>query len=185
VGVLLGLSSASVVGGVVAALAAVLAAYFGLSRASKPDDGSNVRIATFGVFAAAALIFGIEARAHNWLGADPKEQVDRWVAAGVLRPRAVDLVQFKELGIVPPAAVLQAPPKPSIHESMLFSGSASECDALEKGRFGSPELRRQSFVDAGGVWAETARASEGLPPSQIDQLLEATYTLACLHGERR
>ncbi len=111
--------------------------------------------------------------------------MDRWVAAGVPQQRAVDLVLFKELGILPSGVAQQGLPKASINESVLFSGSASDCDMLEKSRFGSPELRRGSFAGVGGLWAEAARRSAGLPAAKMDRLLEAAYTLSCVDGDHQ
>jgi hypothetical protein len=184
VGFLLGLSSASVVGGVIASLTALLASFLGLDglrrdSATPAQTHGGVRIATFGVCTVIAVIVGIEARSHNWLGPTLKEQVETWRAAGASQSDAISYVAFGQLGLVPSGKIVAQPPKPPSTSPLLFSASASECDALSKERFGSSALRRDAFADAGGDWAQVAKAAQSLSADRSEQLLDAAYTLGC------
>jgi len=185
VGLLLGLSATSVVGGMITSLAAVMVAFLGLNSSAKTlKSRSGLRTASFSLFCAGALIAGLEARSHNWFGITPSEQVRAWEAAGFGKQEARDLAVFGQLGIVPAGRVAQDPPKASPLSGFLFGTPAADCDALAKERFGSAVNRLDGFLHAGDRWSQVARAARGLPDERAAEILEAAYALACAPGSR-
>lgn len=127
VGLLLGMSSTSVAGVVVAALTAGLGAFFGLARSDGPDR--TVRIGCFGLACAIAAIGGLVARSGPWLERDVASEVARWTKAQYSPDEARTLVAFQLLGIRPTGReVGPVPPSPL----PLFAGHSDLCARLER-----------------------------------------------------
>ena len=87
VGILVGLSSSPVVSVVVGALAAGMVTLLGFTRSSKGSEpsyseGSTIRLGGFGVACAAAVIWGLFIRTHNWASPSIAEQVSDVQKAG-------------------------------------------------------------------------------------------------------
>ena len=127
VGLLLGMSSTSVAGIVVAALTAGLGAFFGLARSDGPDR--TVRIGCFGLACAVAAIGGVTVRAGPWLERDVGSEVARWTKAQYPPEEARTLVAYQLLGIRPTGReVGTLPPSPV----PLFAGHSDLCSRLER-----------------------------------------------------
>ena len=127
VGMLLGLSSASVVGIVVTALTAGLAAFLGLVRTEGPDRA--LRIGFFGLACAIGVIGGLALRSGAWLAPNVQADVARWEDAGFPKEEARSLVAFQRLGVRPTARETGPAPTPI---GALFSGHTGLCSRLER-----------------------------------------------------
>lgn len=125
-GLLVGLSSTPVVGGVVGALTAVIAGFFGLTSAPLTPD--PLRIGSFGCAAVIGLAFGLHVRAQDLTALTVREEVRRWTDAGYAPDAARDIVAFARYGIRPAGREIGPPPHPL---SSLFAGQASLCGRLQ------------------------------------------------------
>lgn len=185
VGTLVGLSTSSVVGPVIGALAAVVAAFLGFKAAPAENDLSGSRqwrTAGFGFACVAGLVFGIFARANDWLGEPPNRQVKYWIDAGATREAAVAYVAYERLGIKPTGSEIVPLPRSSTSASVLFaSHDVSECTQLARDRFASPTDRLRAMQDTGGVWQSFAGQVESVAADKREELIEAGYRLVCAH----
>ena len=105
VGVLVGLSSSPVVSVVVGALASGMVTLLGFVRSSKDgeagsSEGSVIRLGGFGVACAAAVLFGLFIRTHNWLSPSIADQVVEVQRAGYSGEEARRWVAYKNVGAV-------------------------------------------------------------------------------------
>jgi hypothetical protein len=182
-GVLLGLSVTGVIGGVISGLAAMLAAFFGLVKSSAAAGQSAAhawRIASFGFACTIGVILGVEARAHNWMGASVQAQVEQWRAAGASSEDAVAFVAYQQLGIVPTGRTVGPRPLASSATTALFaSHDQAECSTLSKTRFASAQNRLAAMRGTGGSWAKFATAAADVPADKLDEWLDAGYQLVC------
>lgn len=183
VGVLLGLSSTGVVGGVVTALAAVLAAFLGLSGTGASSKGMSVgraRIAAFGFACTLGVGLGLATRAHDWLSEPIGVQVERWRHAGASPADAIDFVAWQRLGVMPHGRTIGEVPKPSAAQTVLFANpSATQCSQLSGRRFAQPAGRLDAMSRAGGSWQRAAEAISRVQDSDHADLMDAAYELAC------
>jgi hypothetical protein len=162
-GLLMGLSVAQTVGGVIAALAAVLAGFFGLS--DKGVIGSPARVAGFGLAAVAGIVGGVALRAQDTLSLTPQQAVARWTTAGYPAEEARSLVTFERLGIRPQGREVAAPPQPG-RQTALFSGAApGDCQRLA-GIEDAGEVLLQ-FEALGGTWAQLVPALRATPQAAV------------------
>ena len=183
-GTLLGLSVAQVVGGVIGALTALLAAFFGLSTASdqlRTDVLRATRIAAFAFACWIGVVLGLTARTHEWLGASVKTQVDAWVAAGATKPDALAYVAYGQLGIVPvnrTVAVIPAPPRNT--PGLFANHGIDPCQDLMNIRFDTAAHRVQAMQQAGGAWGHFANSLTNLPPDELGKIADSGYQLVCV-----
>lgn len=125
-GALAGLSVSPVVAtviGAIAPFAVAFAAWIGTKR-DPSVDASEYYVAVAGLSwaAVAALVIGIHIRAHNSLSPTPLEVEQRWEAAGLAKPDALQEARA-ELGAGSAgAAVNSGKSGPSENASVLFSG---------------------------------------------------------------
>jgi hypothetical protein len=191
VGILLGMAMADVVGGALAAMTALLAAFLGLGGVPVKSNPEVVqasqnalrgwRAAGFGLACFAAILGGVHIRAHNALGRTPAELVKSWTDAGYTLESARELVAFQETGIVPKGAQAIKPERVAGRtSSALFTAEQdSNCGAFEASRFPSAAKRLDAFTAAGGVWSELARSARGLEPQTQAAVLSAGWRMRC------
>jgi len=154
VGFLLGLSVAQVIGGVIAALAALLGGFLGLSGA--PTGDRAWRIGAFGLLCAIGVALGLAVRAGNLLSPSVSGDVGAWTAAGYSGAEARSYVAYQRLGVKPVTMTLTAPPAPTARSSALFAGTSSVCNELEGM---SVPAQLDILRRHGGVWAGLAAAA--------------------------
>ena len=142
VGVLVGLSSSPVVSVVVGALASGMVTLLGFVRSPKDgeaplSDGSVVRLGGFGVACAAAVLFGLFIRTHNWLSPSIADQVAEVQRAGYSGEEARRWVAYKNVGAVLEPAISGAagtePPDahgPDAHGADAHGGGPAPAKAL-------------------------------------------------------
>lgn len=176
-GLVLGLSVHQVVGAFVAALAATLASFFGLSNKAGPTDfGHTVRVASFGVTCSCAVLLGIVIRTYELLAPSIADQVRTLTEAHYSPEEARTLIAFKTLGLVPKGATAVQPPGPAIG---LFSGPDASCARLSGSRFDTVPARLGAMRNAGDAWSNLANALADLPSDRGGAAIEAAYKLVC------
>jgi hypothetical protein len=182
-GLLLGLSVAQVVGGVIGALTALLAAFFGLAKASdalQADVLRAIRIAGFSVACTLGVLFGLTARTHGWLSASVQEQVNDWKAAGASQSDALAYVAYQQLGLVPAKMTASTIPAASRNVTGLFANhGVQDCAQLLNARYDSASLRVRAMQQAGGSWAVFAKSLALVPADQVGSVADAGYQLVC------
>jgi hypothetical protein len=161
-------------------LAAALAGFFGLRAPTEPgESGRALRIGTFGVACALALLAGVAIRAQDLFAPSVATEVERWTTAGYETTQARELAAFRLLGVAPKAATIL--PKPA-RDSVLFAGpSPGECGNLAPTRYAAAggEAWAEAMRTAGGGWVGLAEATNQLDPADRARLLEAAWRLAC------
>jgi hypothetical protein len=153
VGLLLSLSMAQAVGGVIAALAALLGGFFGLARAD--SAGLAVRIGFFGIFCVAGVIAGLMLRNGGKLVPSVQGDVAEWTAAGYPPEEARQWVALQRLGVKPENATLVARPAST---NALFADVAAVCGRLEQTPGAGDRLR--ILREQGGALAGLAAAAQ-------------------------
>jgi hypothetical protein len=191
VGVLMGMTTAAVVGVVIGALTALFAVIFGdqigRSRGGAASDPSGfARIGAFGAMCTVGVLVGVAVRAHNYLGETPAVEVGSLEAAGFSKPVALQLYMYRTFGMVQtddqhvhPAT--NAPPPPNVNQSSLSAGpAASECRRYATSEYhDNPANVISAWRNAGGEWAAVANALAGVPPEQQIATAKAAWSLAC------
>lgn len=202
VGLLLALSVSSVVGPVVTSIAALLAAYFGLTSIDTtnniPTDQaekngyrlriSNQRIGSFGFACVIGILIGIFLRTHNLLGISVSDKYENWVKIGVEPVVARSLTIYEETGIIDDKIKLQsiaspqAKPESNLREqTILFRAEEEDCDRLLPSRYGSTMDIIKVWQESRGKWEELANTvQEKYPESQQRKILDAYWQLICL-----
>jgi hypothetical protein len=179
-GILLGLSTTSVVGSIIAALSALLAGFFGLGATpSVRSTGDSVRAAAFGFACTIALVVALVVRTHDLASPSIAAQVGQFTDAHYTESEARALVAFRLFGVVPTGmSIAEAPKSPS--SSILFGHvSATECSTLTSTRFANTEARIDAMRNAGGKWKDLANAVSAVEPNEREALVTAAYSLAC------
>lgn len=192
VGILLGMAMADVVGGALAALTALLAAFLGLGAMpgrSNPEAVSDAtqnalrgwRAAGFGLACFGAILGGVHIRTHNALGPTPTELVKSWTDAGYKVDVARELVTFQQTGIIPKGVQAIKPERTAAStSSALFATEEDEnCGAFEANRFRNAGQQLDAFDAAGGAWSELASSARDLTPTQQAAVLNAGWRLRC------
>lgn len=128
-GLLVGLSVNSVAGGILTAIAAILAAVLGL----KGDQGvgNSMRMFGFGLVCVMGLLAGIFIRGNDTLSQSVSDRVQNWTAAGYDAKTAREYAAWQILGAKPANVGEVALPAKDAKSSVLFSGSAESCRALD------------------------------------------------------
>lgn len=189
VGLLLGLSVSPVVGSVLSGLAALLAAFFGLSTTSRAageaeDDirsqGRVWRLTGFGFVCALAVLVGLFIRANNVLMTSPESRIERWTRAGYSRHLAKEIVAFQELGVAPKGWEVKESTKTRAAIPALFRSEAqSSCETLAEARYANAVERARAFQTYGGKWSDVAAAAQSLSTKNRAALLESVWQLVC------
>jgi hypothetical protein len=170
VGLLLALSMAQAVGGVIAALAALLGGFFGLARAD--SAGLAVRIGVFGIFCVAGIVGGLMLRNGGKLIPSVQSDVAEWTRAGYPPEEARKWVAFQRLGVKPENTTLVARPA---SPNALFSDIIAVCGRLEQTPVVADKLRILS--EQGGVLAGLAATAQAA--SDPAAALSAGLKAAC------
>ncbi|HET6158008.1 MAG TPA: hypothetical protein VFE34_06675 [Dongiaceae bacterium] len=170
VGLLVALSTAHVVGSVIAALTALLAGFFGLSNVQ--IDKSGWRIGSFGFACIVGLIAGLMIRNGGALLPTVASQAAEWTSAGYSAAQARDLVALQRLGVKPTGAELVQ--QPSIN-SLFSAGDKALCGRLE----GSPDLQARLRILRGGGGALPAIADQAESSSDPAATVAAGVKLLC------
>ena len=156
VSMLLGLSVAQVVGGVVAALAALLGGFFGLSGRGRIAPW---RVSAFGVACVIGIVAGLTIRSGALLAPTVEQDVAQWERAGYPKDQALALVALARLGVQPAGTTVAARTTPDATSNALFAGHSGICARLQ----GLPEAAQlrilQEAGDASAALAAAAQAS--------------------------
>lgn len=193
VGVLVGLSSSPVVAVVVGALAAGMVTLLGFTRSGKDgepsySEGSVIRLGGFGVACAAAVLFGLFIRTHNWLSPSISSQVSEVQKAGYSDEEARRWVAYKNIGAILESGSSkgsdnQSTPArgtESVAGSVLFSGANSgECQHFDTSRYKDAPEHLYSLRQLGGKYAEYAEKISTLDATQQKTVLESLRILFC------
>ena len=194
VGVLVGMTTSPIVGTVIGALTALFATIFGgqLTLSPQPDQPTTdpsgfARIGAFGAMCTVGVLLGVAIRAHNLLGEKPADEVQALEQAGYSRPVALQLVMYRDFGLmigegdrVRPSKENAAPPA-NLNQSSLSAGpAAGECRQYATSQYGDdPAAILTSWRKAGGDWTNIANAIADVPPDRQLALAKAAWSLAC------
>ena len=130
VGMLLGLSVTQVVGGVVAALSAILAGFFGLSGLAGPVR--SWRIGAFGFGCVLGVVAGLAIRSGTLLAPSVASDVQKWQQAGFPPEEARAYVLYERLGVKPGGATIGERPAPNAASNVLFADKSGVCAQLQR-----------------------------------------------------
>ncbi|GAB0114611.1 hypothetical protein [Acidisoma sp. C75] len=172
VGLLLGLSSTSLVGEVMAALMAGLAAFLGLAKAGGPDRA--MRIGFFGFACALGGVGGLALRASDVLAPDIKAQVQRWTDAGYSAEDAQSLVAYERLGVRPAGRQVGPAPTPV---NAFYATQSGLCSRLNRVTDASALLVLRAADDRSGNAILAARAAAATADQPA--VLHAGITALC------
>jgi hypothetical protein len=177
------MSTSAVVAIVISSLAALLAAFFGLSAPSS-DVTRVLRIGSFGFACPIAVFLGVGIRSHNWISPPLEKQISDWTNAGYTPEQARAFVAFRQLGLVPEGLKVSEIPK-SVSSSGLFAAPSAddpvlaECERLASSRFTRTDERLNAMRSAGGRWSVLAESVAGFKPEQSAPIVDAAYMLVC------
>jgi hypothetical protein len=172
VGMLLGLSVTQVVGGVVAALSALLAGFLGL--APRGGEDRAWRTASFGLACVAGILAGLAIRSGALLAPSVEQDVLQWQRAGYPRDQALQFVAFQRLGIKPAGTTTAPPPPPGATSNALFADKAGVCARLHGL---PPPVQRRILTETGDAYAGIAAAAQAA--SNQDEALRAGLKNLC------
>lgn len=180
VGALIGLSTSEVVGSAVAALTALLAAFFGLAPGS-PAPGRVARVGAFALGALAGVGGGLYLRTHDSLSRSLNDRIAEWEAAGVDSTTSRRLVIFERTGLVGPGWTAAAPPdlRTRTTSTALFMAAAERCGALRPDNYPDTDELANAFELAESGWDAVAEATAGIPAARRRQILVSAWRLAC------
>lgn len=178
VGFVTGMSASPVVQGLLGALGGLLVAWLSLRPASAQAHGaerapaeppSTLRLVSFALAALAALLLGLHARVHDWLGASLEERIERWERAGWSHPDAMAIVLQQELG--------DGARRAAQRSGVLF-GTEGSLPNLDPASFrNDPERVLASYRLSGPPWDALVEPLEGLQPERQLVILEAVWQL--------
>ncbi len=177
-GVLVGLSVADVVASVVTGVVALLAAALGLASASDKLSIRPWRIGAFGFAAALALLLSLFFRAHDLLSPSPQSQFNTWTEIGFPADQAADLVAYRELGILPPGKETSGYDTRA-KVTALYSADAEDCSGTAPERYENLDETINGWQLQGNEWKTVADLSLKLTPEHRQQLIQASWDLAC------
>jgi len=141
-GLVMGLSAAPVVQGVLGALVAVLAGFLGFQGLAGKGaafsgnrwlEWSGLRAGGFGLAAIAGILCGMAVRTQGLLEPTVAERVQSWEAAGFAPERAREIVSFELLGIEPKGEKVNLEAAQKAARSYLYSyeGNTTLCDEIK------------------------------------------------------
>ena len=193
VGLLVGLSSSPVVSALVGALAAGMVTLLGFNLPTKEGkssygEGSVLRLGSFGVGCAIAVLLGLYIRTHNWLSPSISDQVSEIQRAGYSAEDARKWVALRNIGAalgpagVPPttAEKSSATTGVAVAGSVLFSGAnAGQCQYFDTGRYKDTREHLYSLRQMGGIYAEYADKISSMDATQQKAVLNSLRLLFC------
>lgn len=192
VGVLVGLSSSPVVSVVIGALAGGMVTLLGFAPAAKEGDssslsGSVIRLGSFGLACAAAVVLGLFIRTHNWASPSISEQVAEVQKAGYSGEEARRWVAYKNVGAILGSGPGSAGSQPSassgtgsVAGSVLFSGAdTGECQHFDTSRYKDAAEQLYALRQSGGKYAEYAQKIATLDAGQQKMVFESLRLLFC------
>lgn len=172
VGILLGLSVTQLVGGVVGALSAVLAGFFGLSGMA--GAGRAWRIGAFGFGCVCGVLGGLAVRSGSLLAPTIAADVARWQQAGFPPAEARAYVLYERLGVKPAGVTPGERPAPGAGSNVLFADKAGVCAQLQR----LPDQAQLGVLRrAGDEYAAMAATAEAA--SNTPQALAAGIAALC------
>lgn len=185
-GTLVGLSSAPVVGIILAALAGLIGLVVGAGRNARVEAIGEITsiefplLGIFGIFALAGVLLGLYVRTENPWGASIVEQKAEWIAAGYEETQANSLVIFQEIGLTPPGwTPSQETGNPGIDKPVLFAGSAGATDKLNPENFANAVDIRSAWSDEGEPWSRyAAMITAKIRPTDQKNAYEVVWQLA-------
>jgi len=155
VGLLVALSTEHVVGSVIAALVALLAGFFGLS---KVEVDKGWRIGSFGFACIVGVVAGLMIRNGGDLLPTVESQVEEWTSAGYSAEQARELVSLQRLGVKPSGVELVQQPTMN---SLFTAEDKAQCGRLEN----TPDLQARLRIlrNGGGALPALADQAETSP----------------------
>lgn len=204
IGVMMGLAVSPTVGVIIGTLAAALAVLLGLNDGLFSNNKA-IRVGSFGFALVIGGFLGIFLRTHNLLSPSPQELMTSYLALGYDKPMALDLVAYKEFGIInkqwkladtqittstgsseedgkSTTTTVSGNLTRSAHASVFFSAEVelSSCSNLED--MEELEVRElvNNFVKEKGAWREMAElAAQNLAASSRKDFLLAARSSLC------
>ena len=188
VGLLVGLSASPVVAVVVGALAAGLMTLLGFVKSAPADDskvpidGSPLRLGSFGVSCAIAILIGLSIRTHNLLSPTIEEQVAEIRKAGYSPEEARKWVAVRNS--VPVSATDSGahggPAVAPVGASVLFSGTTyGECEHFDTKQFKDARAHLAALDQLGGKYAEYSKRIATLDDGDQRKVLDSLQLLYC------
>ena len=160
VGVLLGLSVAQAVGGVIAALSALIGGFLGLTGGG---NAHSWRTGAFGLTCVIGVLLGLFVRSGAVLAPSIEQDVAQWQRAGFSKEQALSYVAFARLGIKPAGTEMTARPAADATSNALFADRAGVCARLQR-MPASAQLR--ILTETGEAYAALAAAAQAAADQQ-------------------
>jgi hypothetical protein len=191
VGILVGLSSSPVVSVVIGAIAGGMVTLLGFAPAAKEGDasflqGSAIRLGSFGVACAVAVVLGLFIRTHNWASPSIAEQVSEVQKAGYSSEDARKWVAYKNVGMILASSSAGSAQSSAssgtgpVAGSVLFSGADSgECQHFDTSRYKDTAEQLYALRQLGGKYAEYSQKISTLDASQQKMVLDSLRLLIC------
>lgn len=187
VGILVGLSASPVVSVILGSIAAGLVTLLGF--VSKEDtaagQGSVVRLGSFGVACAIAVVVGIFVRTHNVASPSISQQVEEIRKAGYSAEEARRWVAYRNLGANLDAGPPGEKPRETVSvapaaSSVLFSGTESgDCRHFDTTQYKNAAEQINALRLAGGRYAEYADKIASMDANQQKTALDGLRLLFC------
>ena len=186
VGLLLGLSSSPVVSVVVGALATGMVTLLGFGGKDGTfvyTGGSAIRLGSFGLACATAVLLGLCTRTYDWASPSIAQQVAKVQQAGYSADEARRWVASRNVGTALNSNQGRSDGSSqtaSVASSVLFSGGNSgECQYFDTRRFKDNTEHLYTLRQMGGTYAEYAGKIGALDANQQKSVLEALQLLFC------
>lgn len=160
VGMLLGLSVAQAVGGVIAALSALIGGFLGLTGGG---EARSWRTGAFGLACVAGALLGLFVRSGAVLAPSIEQDVVQWQRAGYSKEQALSYVAFARLGIKPAGTEMTARPTVDATSNALFADKAGVCARLQR-LPAATQLR--ILTETGEAYAALAAAAQAAADPQ-------------------
>jgi hypothetical protein len=172
-----------ILGSIAAGLVTLLG--FVSKEESVEAQGSVVRLGSFGVACAIAVVLGIFVRTHNIASPSISQQVEEIRKAGYSAEEARRWVAYRNLGANLDAASSGEKPReaasiPPAASSVLFSGTdRGECSHFDTTQYKSTAEHINALRLAGGRYAEYADKITSMDANQQKTVLEGLRLLFC------
>ena len=155
IGLLMGLSSAPVVGVVVGILAGLIGLVVGAGKGSAQEKIQNTSpnytlLGLFGLFAMVGVLAGLYIRTTDPWGKSLSENKAEWVDLGLSEAKALELVIFQTTGLVPQGTEVKEISPTSL--PVLFSDDGPS-DKLNPGNFTEVSDIAFAWADEGEPWS--------------------------------
>ena len=169
VGLLVALSTEHVVGSVIAALVALLAGFFGLS---KVEVDKGWRIGSFGFACIVGVVAGLMIRNGGDLLPSIASQMEEWKSAGYSEQQARELVALQRLGVKPGGVELVQ--QPTLN-ALFTAEDKAQCGRLEN----TPGLQDRLRILRNGDGALPAIAAQAETSPDPAATVAAGIKLLC------